>query len=68
MLVVLVYDDSELPINSPNGKANKKALGLGLQVYLKNHTAIVAKYVINEIDDDTLMDGIMVQVLIAMPK
>ena len=24
----LVYDDSQLPINSPNGKANKKALGL----------------------------------------
>ncbi|MBH83555.1 MAG: hypothetical protein CMP70_02640 [Flavobacteriales bacterium] len=48
----LVYDDSELPINSPNGKANKKALGLGLQVNLKNHTAIVAKYIINEIEDD----------------
>ena len=48
----LVYDDSEIPINSPNGKANKKALGLGLQVDLKNHTAIVAKYIINEIEDD----------------
>tara|TARA_B100000900_G_scaffold406363_1_gene417273 strand:+ start:583 stop:1206 length:624 start_codon:yes stop_codon:yes gene_type:complete len=48
----LVYDDSELPINSPNGKANKKALGLGLQMDLKNHTAIVAKYIINEIEDD----------------
>ena len=48
----LVYDDSQLPINSPDGKANKKALGLGLQMDLKNHTAIVAKYVINEIEDD----------------
>tara|TARA_Y100000385_G_scaffold47081_1_gene43695 strand:+ start:2261 stop:2854 length:594 start_codon:yes stop_codon:yes gene_type:complete len=48
----LVYDDSKLPINSPNGKANKKALGLGLQMVLKNHTAIVAKYIINEIEDD----------------
>ena len=48
----LVYDDSQLPINSPNGRANKKALGLGLQVDLKNHTAIVAKYIINEIEDD----------------
>lgn len=48
----LVYDDSELSINSPNGKANKKALGLGLQMNLKNHIAIVAKYIINEIEDD----------------
>ena len=48
----LVYDDSQLPINSPNGKANKKALGLGFQIDLKNHTAIVAKYIINEIEDD----------------
>ena len=48
----LVYDDSELPINSPNGKANKKALGLGLKMSIKNQTAIVAKYIINEIDDD----------------
>tara|TARA_Y100001933_G_C18806455_1_gene483124 strand:- start:205 stop:798 length:594 start_codon:yes stop_codon:yes gene_type:complete len=48
----LVYDDSELPINSPNGKANKKALGFGLQMNLKKHIAIVAKYIINEIEDD----------------
>ena len=48
----LVYDDSEIPINSPNGKANKKALGLGLQMNIDNHTAIVAKYIINEIADD----------------
>ena len=48
----LVYDDSQLPINSPDGKANKKFLCLGLKMDLKNHTAIVAKYVINEIEDD----------------
>lgn len=48
----LVNDDSELPINSPNGTANKKALGIGLNMNLKNNTAIVAKYIINEIEDD----------------
>ncbi len=52
----LVYDDSELPVNSPNGTANKKALGLGLKFNLKNNMAIVAKYIINEIEDDGL-DG-----------
>ena len=47
----LVYDDSELPINSPNGKANKKALGLGLQMNLKTKQQSL-RNIINEIDDD----------------
>ena len=48
----LVFDDSELPINSPNGTANKMALGFGLKMNMKNNMAVVAKYIINEIDDD----------------
>lgn len=48
----LVYDDSELSINSPKGISNKKALGLGLKMSITNNTAIVMKYIINEIKDD----------------
>lgn len=48
----LVFDDSELPVNSPNGTANKMALGFGIKMNMKNNMAVVAKYILNEIDDD----------------
>lgn len=48
----LVYDDTRLPINSPDGKANKKALGIGAKADCKNNISIVAKYTVNEVDDD----------------
>jgi opacity protein-like surface antigen len=48
----LVSDDSELPINSPNGTANKMALGLGAKMAIKDNMTIVVKYTLNELDDD----------------
>jgi opacity protein-like surface antigen len=48
----LVSDDSELPINSPNGTANKMALGFGAKMAIKDNMTIVVKYTLNELDDD----------------
>ena len=48
----LVSDDSELPINSPDGTANKMALGLGAKMAVKDNMTIVVKYTLNELDDD----------------
>lgn len=48
----LVSDDSELPINSPDGTANKMALGLGAKMAIKDNMTIVVKYTLNELDDD----------------
>ena len=48
----LVSDDSELPINSPEGTANKMALGLGAKMAIKDNMTIVVKYTLNELDDD----------------
>ena len=48
----LVLDDSELPINSPDGTANKMALGLGAKMELQNNMSVVVKYTLNELYDD----------------
>ena len=48
----LVSDDSELPINSPDGTANKMALGLGAKMAIKDNMTIEVKYTLNELDDD----------------
>ncbi|MDG1004489.1 MAG: outer membrane beta-barrel protein [Emcibacteraceae bacterium] len=48
----LVSDDSELPINSPDGTANKMSLGLGAKMEIQNNMSVVVKYTLNELDDD----------------
>tara|TARA_B110000977_G_C11014847_1_gene469054 strand:- start:2 stop:631 length:630 start_codon:yes stop_codon:yes gene_type:complete len=48
----LVSDDSELTINSPEGTANKMALGIGAKMQFKENLSILLKYTLNELNDD----------------
>ena len=52
----LLYDDTELTINSPSGTSTKRNFGGGVRIYLADNFLLVFSSSLNLIDDDGL-DG-----------